>query len=80
VDTNVGDYDRRYPIHLAAAEGELVAVDFLMFAKADISVQDRWGCVPRLFLPTLYCTLREACRNNVQLMMCILCRQADARG
>lgn len=39
----MGDYDLRYPLHLAAAEGELVAVDFLMFAKADVTVVDRWG-------------------------------------
>jgi hypothetical protein len=35
-------------IHLAAAEGELIAVDFLMFASADISIRDRWGyAIPR---------------------------------
>jgi hypothetical protein len=39
----VGDYDNRYLIHLAAAEGEVVSVDFLIFAGADLSVKDRWG-------------------------------------
>ena len=43
VETNIGDYDQRFPIHLAAAEGEVVSVEFLMYAHADISVQDRWG-------------------------------------
>ena len=38
-----GDYDNRYPIHLAAAEGEVVSVHFLTYAHADISVKDRWG-------------------------------------
>ena len=38
-----GDYDNRYPIHLAAAEGEVVSVHFLTYAHADVSVRDRWG-------------------------------------
>jgi len=38
-----GDYDNRYPIHLAAAEGEVVSVHFLTYAHADVSVKDRWG-------------------------------------
>jgi len=39
----IGDYDNRFPIHLAAAEGEVVAVHFLTYAHADVSVKDRWG-------------------------------------
>lgn len=46
METNIGDYDERYPIHLAAAEGEVVSVEFLMYAHADISVKDRWGRTP----------------------------------
>ncbi|GAB5032884.1 potassium channel skor-like [Nannochloropsis oceanica] len=46
VDTNIGDYDYRYPIHLAAAEGEVISVEFLVYAHADISVKDRWGRTP----------------------------------
>jgi hypothetical protein len=38
VETNIGDYDDRYPVHLAAAEGQLVSVEFLMYSGADISV------------------------------------------
>jgi hypothetical protein len=45
VETSVGDYDQRFPIHLAAAEGQLVSLDFLMYSGADISIRDRWGCV-----------------------------------
>ena len=30
-------------LHLASAEGQLVSVDFLMSAKADINYKDRWG-------------------------------------
>lgn len=37
------DYDRRTALHLAAAEGQLVSVDFLIFAKANIMFKDRWG-------------------------------------
>ena len=37
------DYDRRTALHLAAAEGQLVSIDFLLYAKADVNVQDRWG-------------------------------------
>lgn len=39
------DYDARYPIHLAAAEGEVVSVEFLIYAHAEINIRDRWGCV-----------------------------------
>jgi len=39
------DYDARYPIHLAAAEGEVVSVEFLTYAHAEISSKDRWGYV-----------------------------------
>ena len=46
VETNIGDYDYRYPIHLAAAEGEVISVEFLVYAHADISVKDRWGRTP----------------------------------
>ena len=40
---DAGDYDHRYPIHLAAAEGEVVSVHSLTYAHANISVKDRWG-------------------------------------
>lgn len=37
------DYDKRTALHLAAAEGQLVSVDFLIFAKSNIAFKDRWG-------------------------------------
>ncbi|KAJ8613654.1 hypothetical protein CTAYLR_003139 [Chrysophaeum taylorii] len=40
------DYDQRTALHLAAAEGQLVSVDFLIFAKADVTFEDRWGNSP----------------------------------
>lgn len=44
---SVGDYDRRYPIHLAASEGQLDAVRFLVGeAAVDHSPADRWGGTP----------------------------------
>lgn len=43
--SNNRDYDARFPIHLAAAEGEVVSVEFLIYAHAEINIKDRWGCV-----------------------------------
>ena len=43
-DVRIGDYDGRTPLHLAAAEGQVVAVSFLLAAYADVSYRDRWGC------------------------------------
>ena len=42
-DVRVGDYDGRTPLHLAAAEGQVVAVSFLLAAYAEVSSRDRWG-------------------------------------
>ena len=44
---NVGDYDRRTAIHLAASEGQLAVVKYLVIeAKAETSPEDRWGNTP----------------------------------
>ena len=40
---NDGDYDHRKPLHLAAAEGRIDAVKFLVEHKADVNAEDRWG-------------------------------------
>ena len=46
-DPNTGDYDRRTPLHVAASEGRLEAVRYLVDeAKADPSPVDRWGNTP----------------------------------
>jgi hyperpolarization activated cyclic nucleotide-gated potassium channel 4 len=46
-DVNVGDYDRRTALHIAAAEGKLEVVALLVeVGGADIGVTDRWGATP----------------------------------
>ena len=40
---NDGDYDRRKPLHLAAADGRTAAVQFLLEQKAEVNAEDRWG-------------------------------------
>ncbi|CAJ0932298.1 unnamed protein product, partial [Mesorhabditis belari] len=43
-DLSVSDYDQRTPLHLAACEGHLEMVRFLVsIAKVDATVKDRWG-------------------------------------
>jgi ankyrin repeat protein len=41
-----GDYDRRTPMHLAAAEGQLQIVRFLLDHSVDPNIEDRWGGTP----------------------------------
>jgi glutaminase len=45
-DINAGDYDKRTPLHIAAAEGQLEAVKFLLEHNANPNVQDRWKQTP----------------------------------
>lgn len=46
VDLNAGDYDKRTPLHLAAAGGHKNVVSFLIEHGVDVNVTDRWGCTP----------------------------------
>jgi glutaminase len=41
-----GDYDRRTPMHLAAAEGQLAVVRFLLERGVNPNTSDRWGGTP----------------------------------
>ena len=41
-----GDYDRRTPMHLAAAEGQVEVVRFLLDRSIDPNDRDRWGGTP----------------------------------
>ncbi|CAJ0587130.1 unnamed protein product, partial [Mesorhabditis spiculigera] len=46
-DLSVSDYDQRTPLHVAASEGHLEVVRFLVLtAKVEIDVKDRWGQIP----------------------------------
>ena len=46
-DVNAGDYDQRTAIHLAASEGMLEVVRFLVEELgASVSPRDRWGNTP----------------------------------
>jgi len=53
-DLNVGDYDKRCPLHLAAAEGQTLIVKFLITKGVNVNCEDRFGNTP----------LREALRGN----------------
>ena len=46
VDPNIGDYDARTALHLAAAEGQDKSVQYLIAKRADVNVTDRWGATP----------------------------------
>jgi glutaminase len=46
ITVNDCDYDRRRPLHLAAAEGRLEIARFLLEHKADVNIEDRWGHTP----------------------------------
>ena len=45
-DFNLGDYDHRTPLHIAAAEGHLEASEFLIDHGAQVNPKDRWGQTP----------------------------------
>lgn len=47
VNVNEGDYDRRTALHIAASDGFLEIVQYLVEDRAaDVNVQDRWGGTP----------------------------------
>ena len=45
-DLEMGDYDLRTPMHLAAAEGQLGVVGFLLDLGVSPNAADRWGGTP----------------------------------
>jgi glutaminase len=45
-DMELGDYDLRSPLHLAAAEGHLDVVQLLLDAGVSPNPRDRWGGTP----------------------------------
>mmetsp|Transcript_37812 Transcript_37812/g.59764 ORF Transcript_37812/g.59764 Transcript_37812/m.59764 type:complete len:703 (-) Transcript_37812:143-2251(-) len=46
VDVNGYDYDRRTPLHLAAAGGKVPVVKYLLDQGAEVNSEDRWGGTP----------------------------------
>lgn len=46
VPLNTADYDRRTPLHLAAAEGQADVVAYLLRHGADADCRDRWSTTP----------------------------------
>eukprot|EP00494_Astrolonche_serrata_P023706 UN23964 len=45
-DLNLGDYDQRRPLHLAACENELAIAKLLLKYNAHLNVQDNYGVTP----------------------------------
>ncbi len=62
VNLDSADYDGRTALHLAAAEGQLAAVGFLIARGADVNALDRWGGSP----------LQDAVRNRHDAVAALL--------
>ena len=43
VDINSADYDRRTPLHIAAADGKIEIVQLLLSNGGNPALEDRWG-------------------------------------
>ena len=69
-DLNCADYDGRTPLHLAAAEGRLEAVRFLLNKGVDPQPLDRWNNTP----------LDDARRHSRDLVVEVLTQTLNARN
>ena len=59
---NLGDYDHRSPLHVAAAEGHVSTVQFLLDHEAEVNQKDRWGQTP----------MDDALRNGDEILIALL--------
>lgn len=46
INPNLGDYDARTAMHLAAASGAQKSVEYLLNHSGDPNTEDRWGKLP----------------------------------
>jgi len=46
LDVNCTDYDKRSALHIAASDGQMAVIEFLISAKANVNSKDRWGHAP----------------------------------
>lgn len=46
MDLNIGDYDKRTPIHVATGAGHLHIVKYLLEQGVIVNPVDRWGATP----------------------------------
>lgn len=70
VAINLGDYDGRSPLHLAAAEGHEPVVQLLLQRGAQVNIRDRWGGTP----------LDDALRHNQERVAEILRQHGGLPG
>lgn len=74
-DVTGADYDKRTPLHIAAADGHLKVVKFLVRKGASVNAEDRCGhyCAPLLyFLPTRLLSTGASCAYTVGLARYLL--------
>lgn len=71
VDPNLGDYDYRTALHLAAAEGQEKAVEYLVAKGADVNCKDR--CVVCLFCACLSGYLSNVCVKGFAVNCAVRC-------
>ncbi|KAJ8907861.1 hypothetical protein NDN08_007965 [Rhodosorus marinus] len=70
VEVNFMDYDKRTPLHLAAAERNADIVRCLVEAGADVNSRDRWGSTP----------LQDAYLSNSEAIVKILLEAGATAG
>ena len=77
---NLGDYDGRTPLHLAAASGNMRVVEFLVSKLADVSAQDLNGATPADDAVTSERTLVTQVRQRTRACACVRARRARVRA